>query len=326
MTARALRAPAALALAALALLGSACAAGPGVAPAFLRPAPRVELPQRLHVRTGGRIVSVDLESYVVDTILSEVSPVNESAETVAAILEVQSVVARTYAASRAGRHRTEGFDLCDSTHCQVYQPARRLSSRFAAAAREAVQRTRALVLTYDARPIEALFHADCGGATAAADAVWGGAPVPYLQPAVDDLPEPTHRPWRVAATAEQLRKALNLDTRTAVGARLLSITVLSRDSSGRAASLSLRGEQSLTVRGDLVRTVLNRTLGDRAVQSTRFTIERQGSDVVLSGTGFGHGVGLCQRGAASRLRRGDTVENTLRAYYAGAQLRRGTQP
>src|SRR5262245_16022332 len=120
MTGRVVRILCALVLTGSAVLGSACAAGPGTAPAFLRPPTRLILPEQIKVRTGGRIVSVDLESYVLDTILSEVSPLNESESVISGIFEVQAVVARTYAVSRIGRHRDEGFDLCDSTHCQVY--------------------------------------------------------------------------------------------------------------------------------------------------------------------------------------------------------------
>ncbi len=133
------------------------------------------------------------------------------------------------------------------------------------------------------------------------------------------FPEPTHRPWRVVARADQVRKALNEDARTSVGRKLDSIVIASRDASGRAAGLSVRGERSYTVRGDVLRTVLNRTLGDHAVLSTLFTIQHQGADYVFAGTGFGHGVGLCQRGAAARLRRGDSVADVLNAYYTGTQ-------
>src|SRR5690349_11803680 len=119
MAVRSTRILLAFALIGIGTLGSACAAGPSASPAFLRPPSRVVLPERLLVRTGGKIVSVDLESYVVDTILSEVSPLNESEAVVEGIFEVQAVVARTYAVSRAGRHHDEGFDLCDSTHCQL---------------------------------------------------------------------------------------------------------------------------------------------------------------------------------------------------------------
>lgn len=313
-----------MAVAGLISLAWSCAARPG-AGTFVRTAPRLVLPERIVVRVAGKVVPVDLETYVVDTILAEVSPLDEPADVVAGVFEVQAVVARSYAVAKLGRHRDEGFDVCDSTHCQLYQPARRQSSRFAAAAAQAGERTRGMVLTYEARPIEALFHSDCGGATAAADAVWGGAPVPYLKMAVDDFPEPTHRPWRVVAKTDQVRKALNEDSRTSVGRKLESIVIASRDASGRAAGLSVRGERSFTVRGDILRSVLNRTLGDRAVLSTRFTIQRQGGDYVFAGIGFGHGVGLCQRGAAARLRRGDSVADVLRAYYTDTKPMRAAE-
>src|ERR1043165_7682488 len=63
------------------------------------------IPDRISVRSGGRIISISLEDYVTGTILAEVSPVGESDETVARIFQVQAVVARTYAVFELGRHR-----------------------------------------------------------------------------------------------------------------------------------------------------------------------------------------------------------------------------
>ncbi len=94
----------------------------------------------------------------------------------------------------------------------------------------------------------------------------------------------------------------------------------SRDDSGRAAGLGVRGERSYTVRGDVLRAVLNQSLPGRGLQSTKFTLTRSGSRYSFEGTGYGHGVGLCQRGAATRIRRGDSVEAVLRAYYPGTTL------
>jgi len=281
----------------------------------------VTVPEHLEVRVAGRVMTVPLDEYVLGAVLSEVTPLAETAPVVARIYEVQSIVARTYAVSKLGRHRVEGFDLCDTTHCQIYEPARVRTSRFAAAARESVAHTRGQVLTFSGRIAEALFHADCGGSTAAADAVWGGRAVPYLRAFRDDLPAETHRPWQVRTTEDDLRTMLNADPRTAVGRRLEAIDVLTRDGSGRAAGLGVRGERSYTVRGDVLRTVINQKLGARALQSTRFTISRPDGHYVFDGTGFGHGVGLCQRGAATRARRGETVGDILTTYFPGASLK-----
>ena len=283
-------------------------------------APAIALPERVLVRTGGRVTRVALEDYVVAAALSEVTPVGDSQDVVDRIYAVQAVVARTYAVAHLGRHRAEGFDFCDSTHCQLYEPARRRTSRFGPAAEAAVSRTSGQILTFDGRAADALFHADCGGRTAAASAVWGGASVAYLQAIVDDVPQGAHRAWRVAVGADELRAALNADPRTAVGKSLAAIDVITRDDSGRAAAVSVRGERSSAVKGDVLRTVLNRTLGERSIQSTLLSVSRQAGGFVFEGVGFGHGVGLCQRGAMARARRGETIREILGTYYPGAKF------
>jgi stage II sporulation protein D len=316
--------PAILAVVAAAAI-SACVAkarvplAPPAAPAS-SPAPSIALPDHLRIRVAGRIESVALDDYVLATVLSEVSPVGETDTAVATIFEVQAIVSRTYAVAESGRHRAEGFDLCDTTHCQLYEPARIRTSRFAAAARAAVERTRGRVLVFGSRVAEAVFHSDCGGQTAAADAVWGGQPVPYLRTIVDQLAPDTHRTWEVSATADQLKAALNADPRTEVGRRLDTIEVITRDTSGRAASIGLRGELTSLVRGDLLRAVVNPAIGGGGLLSTRFDIRRNGKTYVFTGTGFGHGVGLCQRGAIARARRGDSASDILKFYFPGTRI------
>lgn len=282
----------------------------------------IQIPATLRVLTNGTVRTVPLEEYVAVAILSEVSPVGDSPAVVARILEVQSIVARTYAVGQAGRHEKEGFDLCDTTHCQRYEPGRLATSRFSAAAQAAVVRTAGRVITYGRQIAETFFHSDCGGQTADPFAVWGVRTIPYLQIVDDHLPADTHRAWRHTATTDELRNALNVDARTAVGARLDSIDIVSRDESGRAAGLGVRGARSYSVRGDVLRSVLNRTFGERAIQSTRFTLTRNGSRVTFEGTGFGHGVGLCQRGAMARARDGESATDILLTYFPGTRIAR----
>ena len=64
-----------------------------------------------------------LEDYVRAAILSEFAPPAGDPGDIERMLEVQAIIARTYAASHLGRHQREGFDLCATTHCQLYQPA-----------------------------------------------------------------------------------------------------------------------------------------------------------------------------------------------------------
>ena len=304
---------------AAALMLAGCATSPAPREVTAE-APALVLPREVRVRLNGRITPVPLEEYVVGTTLAEVGPVGESEPTVALIFDVQSILARTYAASHPGRHREEGFDLCDTTHCQVYQPGRIATSRFSVAARRAAVGTRGQVLVWAGRLTEALFHADCGGHTASADRIWGGAAVPYLVGTRDAVPPATHRKWQFSVPAVRLEQALNANARTRVGRGLTSLRVIDRDGSGRAAQVEIRGESTRVVRGEHVRAALNETFGPRAIMSTLFSVEGHDGEYRFEGMGFGHGVGLCQVGAAARARRGEPVGAILAAYFPGARV------
>ncbi len=289
-------------------------------PATVQPATPVVLPTEVRVRVNGKIVTMPLETYAVGSALAEVNPSGERPETVARVFEMQVVLARTYAVAHMGRHRAEGFDLCDGTHCEVYDPARLTTSRFAADAQRAALATRGQILWYGNHPAEALFHADCGGHTAAPESIWGSSPVAYLRALPDDVPSLSHHTWQFTMSREDLRRALNLDPLTAVGTRLDDLVVAERDPSGRAMTVALNGQRPLIVRGEELRAIVNRTVGPRGIQSTLFKVTRRGTAFVFDGSGNGHGVGLCQLGALARARQGATSETVLQYYFPGAKL------
>jgi stage II sporulation protein D (peptidoglycan lytic transglycosylase) len=311
-----------VALAALGLATAGCSAPASRAvrhPSTL-PTPRFV---RVQVTDAGRtaIRRVPLEEYVQAAILSEFAPPAGDVLAIERMLEVQAVVSRTYAVAHLARHDREGFDLCATTHCQLYQPARLRSSRWTAAAAAAVRRTSAEVLWYDGAPVSALFHADCGGQTSSAAEVWGGAPRPYLVGVADDGPaETAHTEWRYEATAAAVLKALNADPRTRAGSRLTRLEIVERDSAGRAGRIAVRGLETRIVRGEAFREVLARAFGDRTIKSTRFDVRRNGNTFVFEGRGFGHGVGLCQAGAFARIKAGAKALAVLSRYYPGAKL------
>jgi stage II sporulation protein D len=301
------------------VLAAALAGCVSTEPDVPRPA-ALTAPTVIRVGTQHGIVSVPLEDYVLGSVLAEVSPVTDTPDVVNRIFDVQAILARTYALAHLGRHKDAGFDVCDETHCQRYDPARIGVSRFSDAARAAVLRTRGLVIAYGGRPIDALFHSDSGGHTAAAQDVWGGAPVPYLVGMVDEVPGLTPHAWQLDIPAAGARAAFNADARSAVGRRLDRLTVVARDASGRAERLEISGDQSRSLRGEEFRSILNRAFGDRAVQSTRFTVRPTSAGYHFDGTGFGHGVGLGQSGAAARARRGDSARAILAVYFPGTTV------
>jgi len=277
------------------------------------------------VERGSTVVrDVGLEDYVRATIISEFAPAAGDSETVERMYEVQSIISRTYAASHLGRHARDGFDLCATTHCQLFDPGRLRTSRWASRADAATGKTAGRLLRFQGRAAEALFHADCGGRTSRASAVWGGDDRAYLVSRPDeDLPDATHAPWEYQATASAVTAALAADDRTRFEGSLSAIEIASRDDAGRAELVAIRsrgarsgdGSRRVIVRGEDFRQALSRAFGARSIRSTKFDIRRDGGSYTFRGYGYGHGVGLCQAGALARLRAGARPADVLRFYY-----------
>jgi stage II sporulation protein D len=313
------------------------------APAWLMscsaPATRATLPSsrpaapptiRVGLRDGNRVTirKVPFETYVQAAILSEFAPPAGDPDVVEHMLEVQAVIGRTYALAHLGRHESEGFDVCSTTHCQLFEPSRLTRSKWAPQSAEAVRRTTATVLWFGSSPADALYHSDCGGRTSRADDVWRGLGRPYLVSVPDDGPaEKAHAAvWRYEAADAALIAALNKDSRTRIGARLTGIQVLDRDQTGRAEQIALHGSQERVVRGEDLREVLGQSFGSRSIKSTWFTVEHTGGAYLFEGRGFGHGVGLCQAGALARIRAGAKLPAVLDVYFPGTKLVTLRQP
>jgi stage II sporulation protein D len=231
------------------------------------------------------------------------------------------VIARTYALTHRRRHAAEGFDLCDATHCQVYQPERIKTSSWSTTAEAAVARTRGQVLRVGTAAIDALFHADCGGHTTTPAAAWRGTNHAYLPAREDAVPGLIHRTWTFEASDADWRTLLNGDPRTSVGTIFRSMEVTATGPGGRVTELRLVGARERVITGDVLRTVITAARGVRALMSTRFTVHRTPAGFRLVGSGFGHGVGLCQVGAIARAKRGDSLADILAHYFPGTQLR-----
>lgn len=274
---------------------------------------------------GGGVVTLPLERYVIGSVLAEADFRGLDQDSARRVAEVQSILARTYALANAGRHSHEGFQLCATTHCQVYRPAEQFPDAVTALVIESSRATAGLVMSYDGRPINAVYHADCGGGTSDASVPWGGSVPPYLRGIADSFcirDDPT--PWRFEGERSAVLLALDADDRTSVGSEIAEIQVIEQDPAGRAVQVRLRGidGQSVTVRGETFRSALVAGFGQRSIKSTRFSIIDAGDHFVVEGRGFGHGVGLCQRGAAARARDRHSPNDILTHYYPGARLTR----
>lgn len=276
---------------------------------------------RIETETGD-IVPLALDEYAAGTILAEAALGGLDDSTALRVAQVQAVLARTYALANRHRHEREGFDLCATTHCQVYRPAIPASDRLLRTVEEAVRSTSGVVITHDGVPINAVFHADCGGHTSDARAVWRGSNPTYLFGLPDAYCQrhPAATDWRFAITDAELAATLADHAETSVGGYLDQVVVTERDSAGRVLRLTLDGQRRTVIRGEQLRSAVVAHYGARSLRSTRFTVERQGRRFIFTGRGFGHGVGLCQTGAMVRAGAGHSPWDILTHYYPGTRL------
>jgi len=308
------------------LLSAACRGPAAPVPPPQAPAPRPVETIRVQFDDRGTTVirDIPLDAYAAGAALSEFAPAAGVPAAIEAMYEVQTIVARTYAAAHRGRHAANGFDLCSTTHCQLYEPGRLVASRWADAARRSAERTAGLLVLYEGLPADAVFHADCGGFTSAATDVWGGVGHPYLPARADDGPASgAHASWQYAVGADTLRPMLDAVPQLRIGGPLNAISVVSRDASGRVARLRLQspsGARDITISATALREAMSATFGARALRSTLFDVVRQGREFLFSGKGFGHGVGLCQVGALARVTAGDDTRTVLAHYYPGTTI------
>ena len=302
-------------------------------PAFVAP-PRGVMPGqvarvkmvRVRLTRGGWVKTLGLEDYLFGVLAAEASTEGELAA-----LKTQAVVSRTFALNNLRRHASENFNFCDLTHCQRFLHVTRENARpdFHTLLRRALRDTMGEVLL-DGRGqlASAYFSASCGGATASGEALWGvPAREAYERGVADEYcAAMPYRSWTDEISKSDLHRALRADgrMRSDVGARLDDIVVEHSDASGRAELIRLVGERTVRLRGWDFKIIVGRTLGWNVLKSSRFTVERRGEVFVFRGSGFGHGLGLCQHGAHVLARRGANYRHIIAHYFPGTNVSRTT--
>jgi SpoIID/LytB domain protein len=289
---------------------------------------------KVHLVTENVTQELSLEDYVLGVMRAE-----GSMETEPEALKALAIAVRTYALKNRGRHAKDGYDFCSTTHCQRFvsgvprgsSPTVRESSaadqalpdaRASDAIVTAVRSTEGQVLL-DARGqlVDSYFGASCGGETANVGTLWGVTPPAYLRGVQDEycLAGP-HAHWSDTITRADLLRALQSDARTNVGARLDQVMVSKRDETGRAEFITVEGEHRKSVRGWDFKIIVGRVLGWNVLKSSRFEVARTGSNFIFRGSGFGHGLGLCQEGAHVMAQRGADFQRILAKYFPGTSV------
>ena len=249
------------------------------------------------------------------------------------------------------------FDVCADDHCQRYQG---ITKAYIPTVKRAVEETRGEVLVSDGEICDARFSKCCGGATEEFGYCWEDKDVEYLKgvrDSADEAPLPDltteceAEKWIAAepeafcntSDGEILRQILNdFDMETNDFYRwqvrysqqelsdivrersgidfgtIESLTPLERGVSGRISRLRIDGSKRSMIIGKELE--IRKTLSRSHLYSSAFTVKRENGDFVIYGAGWGHGVGLCQIGAAVMGSKGYGYREILAHYYKGARV------
>jgi stage II sporulation protein D len=262
------------------------------------------------------VATIPLEDYVAEAVASETVPWAPDAA-----LRAQAIVTRSWVLAAGSRHARA--QVCDHAHCQVL--LRRGVSEHRPRCRAAAEATRGRVLRLaDGSVALAVYHAACGGATEDPALVFGAGRQRTRRPhptGAVSVPDPgcPARTWEVLIPVADFERELGRVLGLGDGQQVaLKDVELVRGPGGRVVVVRHRPSGHFGS-GDALARALDRPEGWGHVWSARFEVHRQGGVVALHGSGYGHGVGLCQSGAAVRARKGEDAEAILRAYFPDAR-------
>lgn len=281
--------------------------------------------------------TVNLEEYLYSVVPSEMP-----AHWPEAALEAQAVAARSYTiAGMNGRFRERGFDLLSSVASHYYRGIRGEHPRTTAA----VNATRGQVLMAGNAVLNAVYSANTAGYTESSASVWGSTTAlvgvsDLLLPnrSKPESPESLMR-W-LLSTPESYSNVPGLSSRSAYRwsiwvhrddilhrnssaglGSVAAVTPLARGNSGRVESVLITGTDGAeVVRRDAVRSRLGGLRSNLFMVEPKLDSEGKAEYFIFSGAGWGHGVGMCQTGAAGMASHGFTAEEILLHYYPKAQL------
>lgn len=249
------------------------------------------------------------------------------------------------------------FDVCADDHCQRYQG---ITKAYTPAVRQAVETTRGEVLMYEGNICDARFSKCCGGITERFENTWEPVVHPYLDKISDSpgqlssgdltreedarkwiLSSPpafcnTSDPdilsqilndydqetrhffrWReeytVTELSELVRNKLGIDFGT-----ITDIQAVERGVSGRLIRVRICGSRKSLIIGKEL--TIRKAFSPSHLYSSAFVVTREDDKFIFRGAGWGHGVGLCQIGAAVMGAQGYSYRRILQHYFKDSEL------
>ena len=306
---------------------------------------------------GGQIVVINelsLEDYLVSVISSEMKSTCSLQ-----FLKASAVISRSWllAQLRQKKDKTPSFtqtnqeiirwwdredhdlfDVCADDHCQRYQGITQASNPNV---RQAVIETRGQVLMGDGEICDARFGKCCGGQTNEFQYCWQNIRKSYLTSVTDpfcntsdrevlsqvlndyDLETNNFYRWEVRFSQQQLRQLIERNLGMKFG-DILRLEPLEAGPAGHISRLRIVGSERTYIIGKEL--MIRKTLSTSHLLSSAFTVSMEDlqdgvpQTIVLNGKGWGHGVGMCQIGAAVMGHKGYSYQDILTHYYPGATI------
>lgn len=256
------------------------------------------------------VEEISFEEYIVGVVASEM-PVSFQTEA----LKAQAVAARSYALSRMETDMRAGsFDLVDSTAHQVYKDEIQLRNQWGVMyavninkVREAVNSTKNEYLLYDNQVVDALYFSTSNGYTENSEDYWAFE-LPYLR-SVESNYEEELSPYFITQKIldySTFLKSLGLEN------NVFKIDNISRTDGYRIENITINGTEFT---GKRVRELLG-------LKSSDFVIEKENDEIIITVSGFGHGIGMSQYGAEALAKIGYSYEEILKHYYTDVEIKK----
>jgi stage II sporulation protein D len=240
-----------------------------------------------------RLVNItDMEQYVSGVIDAEIGP-----KSFMELYKVQAIIARTFAFENIQKHQDEGFNLCDQVHCQVFKGMAIRNERIILA----TAKTESMVIREASGALAFVpYHSNCGGQTESSENVWGGAKS-HLKPVKDSFClRQSKAVWEKKISRERWEKWLirhHVDKLVGEEFQL--------NQTNRKKEIDLAGQTFAT----------RKIRSDFGLSSSFFNIKATAKEIIFTGRGYGHGVGICQQGASRMAELGYSYKDILNHYY-----------
>ena len=272
------------------------------------------------------INTITLEEYIKGVVPMEM-PVGKGTENFEA-LKAFGICVRTYAIKKLNSNNN--YDIYNDTRDQVYggESSERILSN------KAIQETRGLILTFNNSPAATFYHSTCGGYTEEGSNVFQIKNAPYLQSIKDgDEPlcniSPKFQWTEIYPDFEFINRLRTAGLVSDPEWKLDKLSVNSRFKSGRVNELQINliadggKDKVVKIYGNDIRKILRSSDNSSILNSNFFDLMIDDkNNVVISGKGYGHGVGLCQWGAINLSRQGKDFTYILSHYYPGTKILR----